>query len=181
MWGVGFRDRLHLIDRRVRGYRRLVAADAEFPPRNVMCAGAVVLADESCLLVREAQGRLAGQWGIPWGFVEQGEAPDDAAVRETLEEAGVVVEVTALLGTASLRNPAGAMGIVFLAELSPPDQVPHPDGMETSEVRFFDLAGLDDTTIDFEPWCRWVVQRVLKGRRGTPRTFDGPSPLPTFL
>lgn len=158
-----------------------MASDMEFPPRNVLCAGAVVLSEDRCLFVREAQGRLAGQWGIPWGFVERGESPDEAAAREAREEAGVSIAVSALLGTASLRNPEGAVGMVFLAELVPHEQTPVPDGVETSDVGFFGLADLLQPQVSFEPWCRWVVQRVFEGHRGVPRATDGPSPLPTFL
>lgn len=162
-------------------YRRPVSPSPEFPPRNVICAGAVVLSERRCLLVHEASGRLAGQWGIPWGFVEAGETPDAAAARETLEEAGVVIRVTSLLGAASLRNPTGALGMVFAGELDPADQSPRGDGVETLEARFFSAGDLDDKRLRIEPWCGWVVRRALSGRLGVPRALDGPSPLPTFL
>lgn len=39
-----------------------------------------------------------GAWVLPKGAVERGEAPDDAAVREVLEETGIVSDVQENLG-----------------------------------------------------------------------------------
>lgn len=62
----------------------------DWPPRMVVCVGAVVLQGERVLFVRQAQGHpLEGQRSIPWGIVEPGESPDAAALRETQEESGV--------------------------------------------------------------------------------------------
>ena len=74
-------------------------------PRWVLCVGAVVLRDDRVLWVRQAKGHsLEGQWSIPWGFVDVGEGAEEAAVRETLEEAGVHIEVSGLLGAQDLRT-----------------------------------------------------------------------------
>jgi 8-oxo-dGTP pyrophosphatase MutT (NUDIX family) len=55
-----------------------------------VCAGAVVLHEGRVLFIRQAPGHsLAGRWSIPWGLVDEGETPEDAALRETLEESGV--------------------------------------------------------------------------------------------
>lgn len=68
-------------------------ADAK-PP----IAAAVVVQDGTVLLVRRrvAEGTLL--WQLPAGAVEDGESPEDAAVRETLEETGLSVEAVRMLG-----------------------------------------------------------------------------------
>ena len=62
-------------------------------PGWALCVGAVVLREDRVLWVRQAKGHsLEGQWSIPWGFVDAGEGAEEAAVRETLGGAGILVQ-----------------------------------------------------------------------------------------
>jgi 8-oxo-dGTP pyrophosphatase MutT (NUDIX family) len=102
--------------------------------------------DGRVLMVRHTDD---GLWGTIGGSVELDEAPEDAAIRETSEEAGVTV---ALLGIrAALGGPRFRMhypngdevayvSIVFEARVV--DGAPRPDGDETSEVAWFSAAEL---------------------------------------
>ena len=56
-----------------------------------VCAGEI-------LLERRGIEPRIGMWGLPSGFEEYDEPPQDAAVRETLEETGLDVELTGLFG-----------------------------------------------------------------------------------
>lgn len=59
--------------------------------RNQYVAHGLVSKGPSYLFLRRRDGRyLGGQWDIPGGTVEAGESPEDAAVRECLEETGFV-------------------------------------------------------------------------------------------
>lgn len=60
--------------------------------------------DERVLLVRRAHEPARGLWAMPAGFVEWDEAPEDAALRETLEETGLQVRVTDLLAVFPRRD-----------------------------------------------------------------------------
>ena len=62
------------------------------------CAGVFVVRDREVLLVKRAQEPFKGYWDIPGGFLEAGEHPAAGAVREVLEETGLVVEPVELLG-----------------------------------------------------------------------------------
>ena len=53
-------------------------------------AGAFIVKDEKILFLKH---KKYGFWLQPGGHVEPGETPDEAAVRETLEETGLKVEV----------------------------------------------------------------------------------------
>lgn len=58
------------------------------PPRGVV-------------LIRRGRPPFEGYWALPGGFVDPGETCESACVREALEETGLEVRVTALLGVYS--------------------------------------------------------------------------------
>lgn len=61
-------------------------------------SAAIVVADGRVLMVRRriSEGEL--MWQFPAGGIEAGESPEEAAVRETLEETGMEVKALRLLG-----------------------------------------------------------------------------------
>ena len=123
------------------------------------------------LLVREARGRHAGRWGIPWGFVESGEPPHTAAERECLEEAGTRVTVDGLLGVQTLPGARGGLAFVFAAHPTA-DGEPRPDGDETDAAAYVTLAEMSHLPVD--RWCRWMAERVLEGRVPISQSLDNP-------
>lgn len=69
-------------------------------PRLV--AGAIPVWDGEILLCRRAIEPRRGYWTLPAGFMENGEALDEAAVRETGEEAGARIELGPLFALISV-------------------------------------------------------------------------------
>ncbi|MFJ8827640.1 NUDIX hydrolase [Streptomyces sp. NPDC102467] len=63
-----------------------------------LIAAAVVQHEGQVLLVRRAVPAGDLVWQFPAGKIDPGEAPERAAAREALEEAGVVVEPVATIG-----------------------------------------------------------------------------------
>ena len=61
-------------------------------------SAAIIVHDGLVLMVRRrvSEGELS--WQFPAGAVEAGETPEEAAVRETLEETGLSVEAVKLIG-----------------------------------------------------------------------------------
>lgn len=70
----------------------------EFPECPLIGVGAVIVADGRALLIRRATPPLMGEWSLPGGVLECGEALREAAVREAREETGLTVEVGEMLG-----------------------------------------------------------------------------------
>ena len=55
----------------------------------------------------------AHQWVFPKGHIEPGETPEQAAIREVEEEAGVAATVTEPIGTLEFRNARGMVRAQF--------------------------------------------------------------------
>jgi 8-oxo-dGTP diphosphatase len=63
------------------------------------CANAIVArGDGRVLLTRRAHAPWRDAWCAPGGFCSHDEPPEEAAVREALEETGIAIRVTGLLG-----------------------------------------------------------------------------------
>ena len=65
----------------------------EFPSAPVVGVGAVVVKDGKALIVKRAHEPRKGEWSLPGGRVELGEALIDAVRREIKEETGLDIAV----------------------------------------------------------------------------------------
>jgi ADP-ribose pyrophosphatase YjhB (NUDIX family) len=121
--------------------------------RNAKPASAALVVDGGrLLLTRRALAPWRGRWCAPSGFCEHDEHPIAAAERETLEEAGIAVEVTGYLGTwlstyaeddvagtGSAEDVTIAVAYYHARPLGP---VGVADAAEVSEVAWFDADAL---------------------------------------
>lgn len=83
------------------------------PETRPAVAAAVIVNDGRFLLVQRAVSEGSLSWQFPAGEVEEGETPEDAAVRETAEEAGLTVVVKERLGERVHPNTGRTM--IYLA------------------------------------------------------------------
>jgi 8-oxo-dGTP diphosphatase len=65
----------------------------EYPMRPIVGVGGVTIRDGSVLLMRRARPPLQGEWSIPGGGLEVGEAIAEGVRREVEEETGIQVRV----------------------------------------------------------------------------------------
>jgi len=130
--------RAELRDESVFGRTRRVCPECEFvhfrDPK--VGAGALVERDGKVVLVRRAVEPALGSWCLPSGFVEYDEAPEQAAVREFLEETGLEVRLIDLLEVRQYTNDARGPGVVILYRGQVVGGEPRP-GDDASEVRLF--------------------------------------------
>ncbi len=103
---------------------------------------AVVTDSTKVLLVKEASGRYSGHWGLPKGYVDDGELPRDAALRELREECAVEGEVTGIYAIRENLTEIGpAVFIAYSVNLLP-GQIPRP-ASEITEAKFVCQSNFD--------------------------------------
>lgn len=108
------------------------------------------------LLCRRAIEPRRGLWTIPAGFMELGESTEEAAIRETKEEAQADVEITALHAVLSLPH-IGQVYLVFRGRMRSPT---YEAGTESLEVGLFSFSSIPWEQIAF-PVVREALRRYV--------------------
>ena len=73
--------------------------------RFTVTAGAVIFNDKREVLLLKHRFRAGSGWGLPGGFMEQGEQPIDTLRRELREEMGLEIEDVEFFAARSFRKP----------------------------------------------------------------------------
>ncbi len=93
-----------------------------------------VNADGDVVLIRRGIEPGYGSWAQPGGFLEIDETVTEGAIRETLEETGLLVEPGALVGLYT-RLEAGVVTLVFEARIVGGEATPCPEALEVRAYR----------------------------------------------
>jgi len=70
----------------------------QYPEQPLIGVGALIVASGRIVLIKRGHAPLLGEWSIPGGKLELGETVRQGTEREALEETGLRVRATELLG-----------------------------------------------------------------------------------
>ena len=98
-----------------------------------LVAGAIFELDGGIVLIQRDIEPGYGKWTFPGGFVERGERAEAAAQREVLEESGLEIEVSEIVGLYTYEGEVPAIA-VFAAGVTGGKPTPLD---ETMDVRSF--------------------------------------------
>lgn len=124
------------------------------------------------LIVRQNYG--SRRYSLPGGAVDVGKAPDETAIRETLEETGAVVTVDHVIGIYRLET--GFVIYVFRCKLGD-GAVRRPDTEEIAEVGWF---APDEIPSPVTNTLHNALPDILANERGVvreglPHLYDAPA------
>ena len=110
------------------------------------------------VLVRRAMEPRSGTWVFPGGYVDMGEAVDDAARRETWEETGLRVQLERMLGVYSRDGDEVVLiayaGQVIGGELTPGDEESEAAWFSPDALPADDQLGFWSTRLALQEWLR---------------------------
>ncbi len=116
------------------------------------------------LLIERGHPPFAGTWALPGGFVDEGEAPDEAALRELAEETGVTGVSLHQVGAFGEpgRDPRGwVVSVAYWARVSRPSRIEAAD--DAADAAWWPLDDLPPLAFDH----RQIVDTARKKYNAT--------------
>ena len=125
--------------------------------RFTVTAGAFVFDHEGRILLLEHEFRADSRWGIPGGFLDQGEQPIEALRRELHEEVSLEVADVELYFTRALKKPHQVELYFACTAINKPN----PSSFEIRRAAWFDINQLPDELSNDQ---RKIIRRALDVR-----------------
>lgn len=145
----------------VDGHDRLFCGGCRQPiyenPIPATCV--VVTAERSrLLLVKRSVEPKMGWWCLPGGFMELGETPRGAALRELLEETGLQGRIDRLIGVCADDSPQYDT-VLMVGYLAGPEGGALAAGDDAEQVRWFSFNQIPPIAFSSH---RYFIEKILK-------------------
>ncbi len=125
--------------------------------RFTVTAGAIVFNDKGQLLLLEHEFRPDSRWGIPGGFLNNREQPDEALRRELQEEVALEIDDVEFLFARTLTRPQ-QVEIYFACKAK---NEPIPSSFEIRKAGWFEI---DDLPEELSQDQQKMIKRALNVR-----------------
>ena len=122
-----------------RGFRRLSVRLSQ--ARFTVTTGGVIVDDSNRILLLNHVFRAGSGWGIPGGFMNKGEQPEDALRREVREEIGLDLERMEMVFVRTLKK-TDQIEIYFRAS---PRGTSEPRSIEIKSAAWFKLDEMPES------------------------------------
>jgi 8-oxo-dGTP diphosphatase len=135
------------------------------------CVGIIGIKENKIALIKRGIEPSKGEWTPPSGFIESGETPEEAALRELYEETSLKGEIIKLLGVHSQDTDiyGNLVIIIFLVKIT---EGTIKAGDDAQDARFFGFKELPEMRHDFyrvaiektrnfiaDPYCGKAAQK----------------------
>ena len=114
------------------------------------------------LMVKSNRGFTKGMWNIPGGFIEYGEHPEEAALREIREETGLGIKLGRLLGVYRERFQSPYFMYGFMYEAAPDGGELRADPSEIEDISWMEPKVAHDSTRN--PFARAALRARFEGQ-----------------
>lgn len=117
-----------------------------------MATDAVILIDESLLLIKRKNEPYRGMYALPGGFLEEGETLEECVLREAKEETGLDCRIDALIGVFSDvdRDSRGrTISAAYLLRPLSGDQTPVAGG-DAIGIKLVPLSEIEEIKLGFD-------------------------------
>ena len=126
--------------------------------KTVRVVAGIIIEDGKVFATQRGYGEFKDGWEFPGGKIEQGETPEEAVVREIMEELDTEVEVKELFDTVEYDYPKFHLSMdCFWCEL----QSEHVVLNEHEDAKWLSKAQLD--SVDWLPADVTLVDKIAKG------------------
>jgi ADP-ribose pyrophosphatase YjhB (NUDIX family) len=105
----------------------------ENPLPTVVALG---LLDDQILLIQRGLEPRKGLWTLPSGFIEKGESPENACLRELLEESGMTGQIQQLIGVYHVDSSlyGDLISLIYYVHLNPGHPIAGDDAADAALV-----------------------------------------------
>ena len=126
-----------LVRKRIEDRDRDICPDCRwiYYENPLPCAAAFVRGPEGILMVKRGVEPGKGLWGLPSGFMEIDEIPEQTCLRELREETGLEGRIIRLMGVYAQKSSVYKKVVIMGYEVHAEGE-PRP-GSDTTEVKYF--------------------------------------------